>query len=83
MDNPREELAALRRMAELEAKVSGQPAPSGIPVGRATPSLPSMFTTAPEPASLAAGTLQLLHQDCHNRILKNLPTTRPDGHQSD
>ena len=54
--DPREELAALRRMAELEAKASGQPmaAPSGIPVGRATPNLPSMFTTAPEPASLAA-----------------------------
>ena len=32
--DPREELAALRRMAELEAKASGQPS-SGIPSGRA------------------------------------------------
>jgi hypothetical protein len=31
--DPREELAALRRMAELEAKASGQPS-SGIPTGR-------------------------------------------------
>jgi hypothetical protein len=31
---PREELAALRRMAELEAKAAGIAAPSGIPTGR-------------------------------------------------
>ena len=34
--DPREELAALRRMAELEAKASGQPISSGIPGPRAT-----------------------------------------------
>jgi hypothetical protein len=36
----REELIALRRMAELETKASGQAAPSGgVPVGRTTPGM--------------------------------------------